>query len=100
MPSLSAEQITLIGGRSTLLSARCVIRIDGTVSNCAMVCSNSSLDRAILDNLALRRYTPVIFQGRPVDVPYTFMFRIVGPEDMWVPGASRTEADGNGKKEH
>jgi len=58
------------------LAARCVLRTDGALSNCTMICSEPLLDEALLQNLATRRYTPFMFRGHPIEAPYTFSIRI------------------------
>ena len=77
-PLLSREQSLAIHSTKFLV-ARCAIRIDGTVSDCAMVCSDPLFDETVLENLRVRRYKPAMFKGRDVEVKYTFKFRIASP---------------------
>ena len=78
MPIFSPGQIIANRNHSTLLLARCTIHIDGTVSHCTMICSNPMLEESVLSNLKARRYSPALFRGRPVEIPYVFTFRIIG----------------------
>ena len=75
-PTLTEEQIR--ARRNVLLVARCKIHIDGTISDCTMLCSDPLFDETVLANVKARRYSPVLFRGRPVEVTYTFTFRIHG----------------------
>ncbi|HWL85180.1 MAG TPA: energy transducer TonB [Polyangiaceae bacterium] len=79
VPELTGEQMMANRHRSVLLLARCKLHIDGTVSDCNMICplSDPLFDATIIQNVEARRYTPVLFRGRPVEVPYTFTFRIM-----------------------
>jgi len=61
---------------STLIVARCTVHKEGNVTDCKMICPNPLFDKDVLENLSARRYTPAVFRGEPVDVPYTFQFRI------------------------
>lgn len=60
-----------------LVIVKCTISIEGTIADCQIIKSiDEAIDRAILEWLAQRRYTPVLFQGRPVRVSYVFNFRL------------------------
>jgi len=78
MPLLSKEQMMSHHG-TTFLAAYCVVHKDGSVSNCKMVCSHHLFDETVIETVQARRYTPVTFRGRPIDAPYVFQFRMVGP---------------------
>lgn len=54
--------------------ARCTITEEGAPTDCFMVKSVPAFDEAVLATLAKRRYTPVLFKGKPVRVFYTFPF--------------------------
>jgi protein TonB len=54
---------------------RCVITTAGTLRNCRVLKSLPFLDEPVLSALAQQRYTPVTFQGRPVDVEYVIPFK-------------------------
>ncbi|WP_394845601.1 TonB family protein [Pendulispora brunnea] len=71
IPTLPAE---------VYLVARCVLRKEGSVTDCKMVCSHPGLDETVLENLRQRRYMPATTsEGDPVDVTYTFQFQVMGP---------------------
>jgi protein TonB len=55
--------------------ARCVITTTGAVQNCVIVKGLPFLDEVVLAALAQRRYTPVVFNGQPINVQYTIPFR-------------------------
>jgi len=63
-----------------LVVASCTITSGGSVTNCRLIKSLPYMDDAVLSNLQARKYTPVMFQGRPVSVEYKFSFRIVQPQ--------------------
>ena len=54
--------------------ARCVIRKEGNVSDCDFICSCPKVDKRILEMLSEQRYSPILRQGAPVDVRYTFRY--------------------------
>jgi protein TonB len=57
------------------LLVKCVITTTGTLRSCRVLKSLPFLDQPVLEALAQQRYTPVTFQGRPVDVEYVIPFR-------------------------
>ncbi len=61
------------------LIARCVITTTGAVRNCRIIKGLPHLDQAVLQALQQRRYTPVLYNGQPVNVEYTFPFRFKMP---------------------
>jgi protein TonB len=83
-------QPTLIGGstqpviprEATLakvsgkIIAKCTITEAGTLVGCHIVKSLPFMDEAVLANLASRRYTPVIYQGHPQRVHFTFYITV------------------------
>jgi protein TonB len=54
---------------------KCVITTSGTLRGCRIIKSLPFLDQPVLEALAQQRYTPVTFQGRPVDVEYVIPFK-------------------------
>ncbi|WP_394821964.1 energy transducer TonB [Pendulispora albinea] len=74
-PQLSRE--ALEAKVEGLVIAKCTITTEGTVTNCKLIKTLPFMDEAIKNNLMARKYTPVMFQGHPVSVEYTFTFRIV-----------------------
>jgi protein TonB len=54
--------------------ARCTITEEGRLVDCRIIKSLPFLDEVVLANLAARKYSPVMYQGRPQRVYYTFPF--------------------------
>ncbi|MEO7331843.1 MAG: energy transducer TonB, partial [Minicystis sp.] len=78
---------TLVSGRQPVYSQKareagvegkviacCVLTTDGLLRNCRIGLSIPLLDQSVLDALATQRYTPITFQGQPVNVAYTLTF--------------------------
>jgi protein TonB len=59
--------------------ARCTITVAGTLESCRILKGLPFMDRSMLDALATRRYTPVVYQGHPVAVEYVFNVKLVAP---------------------
>ena len=64
--------------KGTLL-AKCVITTEGTLRSCRILKSLPFLDEPVLAALGWRRYAPVMFQGRPVNVEYVISLRFELP---------------------
>lgn len=54
--------------------ARCTITETGTLEACRIVKGLPHLDQVVLASLQSRRYAPILYQGRPVRVYFTFPF--------------------------
>ena len=67
----------LEAGVQGTIRAKCVINIRGSLENCRIIQSLPSMDRAVLDALATRRYKPIVFEGKPVPVEYVFDIKLV-----------------------
>jgi protein TonB len=61
------------------LLAKCVITTEGALRGCQIIKPLPFLDEPVLTALARRRYTPVSFQGRPVNVEYVISLRFELP---------------------
>jgi protein TonB len=61
------------------LLAKCVITTEGALQRCQIIKSLPFLDEPVLAALAHRRYAPVMFQGRPVNVEYVITMRFELP---------------------
>ena len=57
------------------LLVKCVITTAGTLRGCRVLKSLPFMDQPVLEALAQQRYTPVTFQGHPVDVEYVIPFK-------------------------
>ena len=63
-----------------VMIVKCVISVDGSLTNCRVIKGVPMMDQAVLGALARHRGTPVTFQGRPVSVDYTFTIRLKMPD--------------------
>ena len=63
-----------------LMIVRCVIELDGRLDDCKVIKSLPFMEDAVLSALATHRYSPVMFQGRPQRVNYTFNIKLVAPK--------------------
>lgn len=62
-----------------LMIVKCVINTEGKVDRCRIIKPVPHMEKAVLDSLYSSRYKPVTFQGRPVQVDYTFNIRLQIP---------------------
>jgi protein TonB len=62
-----------------LMIVRCTINITGAITNCRVIKELPHMKQAVLDALYSRRYTPVLFNGQPVNVDYVFNIKLVLP---------------------
>jgi periplasmic protein TonB len=62
-----------------LMIVRCTITTSGAISNCRVIKEVPHMKQAVLDALYSRRYTPVVFNGVPVNVDYVFNIKLVLP---------------------
>jgi serine/threonine protein kinase len=69
----------LVAGVSGTMIAKCTISVDGSLRNCRILKGLPHLDKAMLDMLATRRYSPVLYQGKPVSVEYVFNLKVAPP---------------------
>lgn len=69
-PEARAERV-----RGTAL-VRCVVTRDGRVTNCRLLNGLRYMEQELLEALSTWRVTPVMSQGKPLDVDYTFVLRI------------------------
>lgn len=63
-----------------VVTAKCVITVEGKVQNCHLLKSLPYMDSAVLSNLSSRLYKPATFEGRPVSVEYIFTIRLIPPK--------------------
>jgi outer membrane biosynthesis protein TonB len=59
--------------------AKCTITTSGSLEGCRIIKGLPFMDKPMLDALAKRKYTPVIYRGSPVAVQYVFSTHIVRP---------------------
>jgi periplasmic protein TonB len=82
------ERPVLVGGRAQpeyprnamlqrregVVNARCRITTEGFVRDCRILSGDVMLQETTLETLAAQRYKPLVFEGAPVAVWYTFRF--------------------------
>jgi len=59
---------------------KCVVTTQGTVRNCRVLKSLPFMDRAAIEALEKRRYTPATLRGQPIEVDYTFGLQLKLPQ--------------------
>ncbi|KFA87889.1 energy transducer TonB [Archangium violaceum] len=69
-PEARAERV-----RGTAL-VRCVVTREGRVTRCRLLNGLPYMEQELLEALSTWRVTPVMAQGKPLDVDYTFVVRI------------------------
>jgi protein TonB len=62
-----------------LMIVKCVITTEGAIERCRIIKPLAHMEQAVLNSLYAQRYKPVTFQGRPVQVDYTFNIRLSLP---------------------
>jgi protein TonB len=62
-----------------LMIVKCVISVEGKLERCRVIKPLPHMEKAVLEALATKRFSPVTFQGRPVSVDYVFNIRLVMP---------------------
>ncbi len=59
-----------------LMVVKCVVTVQGVVHDCRVIRSLPFMDRAVIEALERRRYTPATLKGKPLEVDYTFKIRL------------------------
>lgn len=59
--------------------AECVVRSNGSLTDCKILESVPLLDQAVLDALATWRFEPARFQGHAINVAYKIPFKFAAP---------------------
>ncbi|WP_257459140.1 energy transducer TonB [Archangium lipolyticum] len=59
--------------------ARCTITREGAVEHCRILVGRPFMDEAVIEALESRRYRPVLYQGKPISVSYTFSVKLQLP---------------------
>jgi TonB family protein len=68
-----------VAGVSGTIIAKCTITAEGALRSCRIIKGLPFLDKAALDMLATRRYSPVMYQGKAVPVEYVFNLKVAPP---------------------
>jgi TonB family protein len=76
---LSYPREAMVAGVSGTIIAKCTISVEGALRNCRIIKGLPFLDKAALDVLATRRYSPVTYQGKAVSVEYVFNLKVAPP---------------------
>ncbi|HMI89160.1 MAG TPA: TonB family protein, partial [Polyangiaceae bacterium] len=76
---LSYPREAIVAGVSGTIIAKCTINTEGTLRSCRVIKGLPFLDKAALDVLATRRYSPVMHQGKAVSVEYVFNLKVAPP---------------------
>jgi TonB family protein len=76
---LSYPREAIVAGVSGTIIAKCTITAEGSLRNCRIIKGLPFLDKAALDVLATRRYSPVLYQGKAVPVEYVFNLKVAPP---------------------
>ena len=77
-PEYSRE--ALAAGVEGMMIVRCVIELDGKLEDCKVIKTLPYMEAAVLSALATHRYSPVMFQGRPQRVNYTFNIKLMAKQ--------------------
>lgn len=63
-----------------LMVVKCVITLQGEVRQCRIIQPLPFMEAAVLDALYQSRYKPVMLEGKPIQVDYTFNIRLALPK--------------------
>jgi TonB family protein len=76
---LAYPREAMVAGVTGTIIAKCTITAEGALRSCRIIKGLPFLDKAALDMLATRRYSPVMYQGKAVPVEYVFNLKIAPP---------------------
>jgi protein TonB len=62
-----------------LMSVQCVVTLEGRLEHCRVIRPLPYMERAVVEALMTRRYTPATLNGRPLAVRYTFHVQLSMP---------------------
>jgi len=68
-------------GVQGIVILRCVLTSKGTLNRCRTLKPLPYMTEIFVDSLLMRQYTPVLYEGRAVNVEYTFPFRFQLPDE-------------------
>jgi TonB family protein len=60
--------------------AKCLITAEGSVHDCRVLQGQPFMDRAVVDALERRKYSPALQAGKPIQVDYTFRITLRLPQ--------------------
>jgi protein TonB len=59
-----------------VMEVQCILTVGGRVTSCRVLQAVPLMEEAVVRALMSRRYTPVLFQGKPVPVKYNFAIEL------------------------
>ncbi|MDB4945500.1 MAG: serine/threonine protein kinase [Labilithrix sp.] len=65
---------------SGTMIVRCLITTEGGLQNCRVIKSVPMMDAPVLSALSRHQGSPVMYQGKPVSVEYTYTIRLKSPD--------------------
>jgi len=74
-----------------MVIAKCVLTTEGTVKDCRIEQSVPHMDDAVVTALQSRRYKPVLYEGRAVNVDYAFNVLVIAPSASLVSATDATD---------
>jgi protein TonB len=75
-PSIPLPSEAVRAGIEGTVIVKCVVTRQGEVDGCRIIKGLGHVDDAVLSAVEARRYSPAMFQGRPVSVSYTLRLHI------------------------
>jgi protein TonB len=63
-----------------LMIVKCVVSVAGQVRDCRVIKSLPFMDKAVIDALYRRKYSPAQLHGQPIEVDYTFKIKLTLPQ--------------------
>jgi protein TonB len=76
---INYTQEALVARVQGVMIVKCVITVEGKLEKCRIIKPLPHMEAAVLDSLYSKRYTPVLFQGKPTAVDYTFTIQLKLP---------------------
>jgi periplasmic protein TonB len=78
-PAIEYTREAKLAGVQGTLIVRCVISSEGDVRDCRVLKGLPYMDEEVVQSLSARKYRPMTFQGRAVNVSYTFNVKLRMP---------------------
>jgi periplasmic protein TonB len=78
-PSLTYSKEAMAMKVGGLALAKCIINLDGSLTQCKITKSLPYMDQQILESLRSWKYTPVMYQGHPQRVEMIVQIRVPAP---------------------
>ncbi|MDI1448738.1 energy transducer TonB [Polyangium sp. 6x1] len=81
-PQIRYTPLALCNRVDGIMKVQCVMTEEGRLQECRVLQTVPYMEQAVLRVLEASRYTPVILDGRPARVRYTFTIRLVMPKEQ------------------